>query len=198
MIGQNALFPEMEEGLTGSEPLGFRYQDEIVTQDEQAALAEAIGTLDLKPFDFHGHVGNRRVISFGLKYDFSRRCVEQANGMPAFLDNLLIRVADFVGYDPSAFRQVGINEYSAGAGIGWHKDKREFGVIVGVSLLASATMRLRRARDASWIRTSHTLRPRSVYVLDGQARTEWEHSIPPLNDLRYSITFRTLSKISGV
>jgi alkylated DNA repair dioxygenase AlkB len=76
-----------------------------------------------------------------LKYDYSRRSVEEAGEMPAFLDDLLIRVADFAGKDRDAFRQVGINEYRAGVGIGWHKDKREFGIIIGVSLLASATIR---------------------------------------------------------
>jgi alkylated DNA repair dioxygenase AlkB len=118
--------------------------------------------------------------------------------MPAFLDDLLIRVADFAGTVPQAFRQVGVSEYRAGAGIGWHKDKREFGIIVGVSLLASATMPFRRANGGGWTRVSHTVKPRSIYILDGEARTEWEHSIPPLSDLRYSITFRTLSKVSCV
>jgi alkylated DNA repair dioxygenase AlkB len=134
------------------------------------------------------------VVSFGLKYDYSRRSVERASEMPAFLHDLLIRVADFAGNDPDAFQQVGINEYSAGAGIGWHKDKREFGIIVGVSLLASATMRFRRGQGAGWTRISHTVKPRSIYILGGEARPEWEHSIPPLNHLRYSITFRTLTK----
>jgi alkylated DNA repair dioxygenase AlkB len=118
--------------------------------------------------------------------------------MPAFLDGLLVRVADFAGKDPDSFLQVGVNGYRAGAGIGWHKDKREFGIVVGVSLLASATMRFRRAQGAGWKRVSHTVKPRSIYILDGEARTEWEHSIPPLSDLRYSITFRTLSNLLGV
>ena len=198
MATQNTLFPEMEEMSTESEPRGFRYRDEIITEAEQAALVESIRQLDLKPFEFHGHLGNRRVVSFGLKYDYSRRSVEPASEMPAFLDDLLIRVADFAGTDPNAFRQVGVSEYRAGAGIGWHKDKQEFGIIVGVSLLTSATMRFRRANGAGWTRVSHTVKPRSIYILDGEARTEWEHSIPPLSDLRYSITFRTLSKVSRV
>jgi alkylated DNA repair dioxygenase AlkB len=195
MVRQSALFPEMEEMSTESEPRGFRYREEIMTDAEQAALVESIRQLDLKPFEFHGHLGNRRVVSFGLKYDYSRRSVEPAGERPAFLDDLLIRVADFAGSDPKAFRQVGVSEYRAGAGIGWHKDKQEFGIIVGVSLLSSATMRFRRAKGAGWTRISHTVKPRSIYILDGEARTEWEHSIPPLSDLRYSITFRTLSKV---
>ena len=197
-VRQKALFPEMEERPAKSEPRGFRYRDEIITEEEETVLVESLGKLDLKPFEFHGHVGNRRVVSFGLKYDYSRGSVEEASDMPAFLDDLLIRAADFAGRDRDAFRQVGINEYRAGAGIGWHKDKREFGIIIGVSLLASATMRFRRANGAGWIRVSHTMKPRSIYILDGEARTEWEHSIPLLSDLRYSITFRTLAEVSRV
>jgi len=82
-------------------------------------------------------------------------------------------------------------------GIGRHKDKREFGIVVGVSLGAAATMRFRRAQGEGWRRVSHVVRPRSIYVLDGVARTEWEHSIPAVEELRYSITFRTLAE-SGV
>jgi alkylated DNA repair dioxygenase AlkB len=152
MVGQKTLFPELGERPAESEPRGFRYRDEIITEEEEAVLAESLAQLDLKPFEFHGHVGNRRVVSFGLKYDYSRHSVEEASEMPAFLDDLLVRVTEFAGEDRDEFRQVGINEYSPGAGIGWHKDKRQFGIVVGVSLLASATMRFRRAYGAGWTR----------------------------------------------
>ncbi len=193
---QNALFPEMQERPASSEPHGFRYRDAIITEDQQTALVESIQQLELKPFELHGHLGNRRVVSFGLKNDYSRRSVEPATQMPAFLDDLLVRVAKFAAIDANAFRQIGVNEYPPAAGIGWHKDRQEFGIIVGVSLLASATMRFRKADGARWTRVSHTVKPRSIYILDGEARTQWEHSIPPLRDLRYSIIFRTISKNS--
>lgn len=194
MVKQGALFPETEERPAQPEPRGFRYREEIVTEEEEAALAASLGRLDLKPFEFHGHLGNRRVVSFGLRYDYSRRSIERASEVPSFLDGLLLRVADFAGCEAAAFRQVGVNEYRPGAGIGWHKDKPQFGIIVGVSLLAPATMRFRRAHGGSWIRISQAIKPRSIYILSGEARTEWEHSIPPLTDLRYSITFRTLAE----
>jgi alkylated DNA repair dioxygenase AlkB len=192
----NALFPEIEERSTHPQPLGFRYEEEIVTEDEEAALVASLGQLNLKPFEFHGHLGNRRVVSFGLKYDYGRRAIEPASAVPAFLDGLLIRVAEFAGYDRDAFQQVGINEYRPGAGIGWHKDKPEFGIVVGVSVLAAATMRFRLADGARWHRISHTVNPRSIYILSGEARTEWEHSIPAQTELRYSVTFRTLAEAS--
>ena len=198
MNSQRALFNDMEQQAAQTEPRGFRYRDDIITAEEEAALAAALGRLDLKPFEFHGHLGNRRVVSFGLKYDFGRRSVQTAGDMPAFLNDLLVRVAKLAGYEKETFRQVGVNEYRTGAGIGWHKDKPQFGIVVGVSLLAAATMRFRKKQGANWVRVSHTLRPRSVYILSGEARAEWEHSIPPVNDLRYSITFRTLSDTYAV
>jgi len=192
MASQRALFTEMEQRPSAGEPRGFRCQEQIISGEIEASLAAELGQLDLRPFEFHGHFGNRRVVNFGLKYDFSRRSVQRADDKPSFLDDLLNRAASFAGCDKDAFRQVGVNEYRAGAGIGWHKDKPEFGIIVGVSLLAPATMRFRRPHNKEWIRTSHTLKPRSIYILSGEARKDWEHSIPPLNGLRYSITFRTL------
>jgi alkylated DNA repair dioxygenase AlkB len=196
MDRQDTLIHEMEERSTQPEPPGFRYREEIVTEEEEAALVASLIELNLKPFEFHGHLGNRRVVSFGLKYDYGRRAVEPASAVPAFLDGLLVRVAEFAGHEPNAFQQVGVNEYRPGAGIGWHKDKPQFGIVVGVSLLAPATMRFRRADGEGWDRISHTVEPRSIYILSGEARTEWEHSIPPLTELRYSVTFRTLAEAS--
>ena len=38
------------------------------------------------------------------------------------------------------------------------------------------------------------LEPRSGYDLAGEARTAWQHHLPPAKALRYSITFRTLRR----
>jgi alkylated DNA repair dioxygenase AlkB len=193
MCSQRALFTELEKKPSQVMPRGFRYQEEAISEEEESVLVTAIESLDLKPFEFHGYIGNRRVINFGFKYDFTRRFVEKADGVPQFLHELLGRAAEFAGNNQDAFQQVGINEYQVGAGIGWHKDKPEFGIIVGVSLLAPATMRFRKKENDNWVRVSQTLKPRSIYLLSGEARTEWEHSVPPLDSLRYAITFRTLA-----
>jgi alkylated DNA repair protein (DNA oxidative demethylase) len=34
--------------------------------------------------------------------------------------------------------------------------------------------------------------PRSAYIIAAEARSKYEHSIPAVGALRYSITFRTL------
>jgi alkylated DNA repair dioxygenase AlkB len=191
MTAQHALFPELGDKLRSPTPVGFRYEEDIISEADEVALATSLATLELKPFEFHGHLGNRRVTSFGLRYDYAKRTVAAAEGFPAFVAELRNEVAKFAGQKVHEFQQGGVNEYPPGAGIGWHKDKPEFGVIVGVSLLAPATMRFRRPKENGWIRISQILKPRSIYILQGESRTIWEHSIPPVDALRYSLTFRT-------
>jgi alkylated DNA repair dioxygenase AlkB len=64
--------------------------------------------------------------------------------------------------------------------------------VVGISLLSPCIFRLRRKTVTAWERYSLTVEPRSAYLLRGASRTEWEHSIPAVEALRYSITFRSL------
>jgi alkylated DNA repair dioxygenase AlkB len=192
MPTQTGLFSDLQNKIpTMAE--GFRYEEEVISGFEEASLVASLATLKLKPFEFHGHVGNRRVTSFGFRYDYTRRTVETADEFPVFLAELRKKVAAFAGRKVDDFQQGGVNEYPPGAGIGWHKDKRQFGVIVGVSLLAPATMRLRLSNGSSWIRRSQVLKPRSIYLLEGEARTRWEHSVSPVAALRYSLIFRTLA-----
>jgi alkylated DNA repair dioxygenase AlkB len=100
--------------------------------------------------------------------------------------------AAFAGIAPSGLQHVLITEYAPGAAIGWHKDKAVFGDVVGISLGSPCVFRLRRKTGDAWERASLTLAPRSAYLLQGSARTEWEHSIPAVGGLRYSVTFRNL------
>jgi alkylated DNA repair dioxygenase AlkB len=193
MSKQTDLFPDLERTPNSAAPKGFQYRENLITEEEESSLASALGELNLKPFEFHGHLGNRRVASFGFRYDYSRAVVELAAEPPTVLKMLLLRVAEFAGRQSEEFKQVGVNEYSPGAGIGWHRDKPQFGIIAGISLLAPANLRFRRAADDRWIRMLKLLQPRSIYVLDGEARDLWEHSIAPLNSLRYSVTFQTLA-----
>jgi alkylated DNA repair dioxygenase AlkB len=193
MTSERALFPELVDKQRGPMPEGFRYEEDIISEADEAALAKSLATLELKPFEFHGHLGNRRVTSFGLRYDYARRAVKVTDGFPAFVADLRSKVAKFAGRTVDGFQQGGVNEYPPGAGIGWHKDKPQFGVIAGVSLLAPATMRFRRAEGTGWIRASQRLEPRSIYILEGEARTAWEHSVPPGDALRYSLIFRTVA-----
>lgn len=170
----------------------MRYRADVLSAHEEEGLARELEQLPFKPFDFQGFLANRRVVSFGYRYDYGSRSVVEAAPFPAFLEPLRRRVAAIFGRPEDAFRQVLINEYRPGAGIGWHRDKAEFDEVVGVSLLAPAVLRFRRKAGETWERASLTVEPRSAYLLSGPARREWEHSIPALDRLRYSITLRTL------
>jgi alkylated DNA repair dioxygenase AlkB len=171
-------------------PEGLRYRPDLISPVEEARLVEAIADLPFKPFEFHGYLGKRRVVPFGWRYDYGRRAVAAAEPIPDFLLPLRERAADFAGLPDAEFRQVLVTEYAPGAGIGWHRDKAMFGEVIGVSLLSPCTLRFRRPAAGGWERRSLTPAPGSAYLLQGPARSEWQHSIPGVPEQRYSITFR--------
>ena len=55
-------------------------------------------------------------------------------------------------------------------------------------------MRFRQRLLSGFRRANVQLEPRSAYLLSGEVRWEWEHSIAPGDSLRFSITFRSLSE----
>jgi alkylated DNA repair dioxygenase AlkB len=172
-------------------PEGFVYRPEFVSRAEEAKLAAWLATLPFAPFQFRGYEARRRVVSYGWKYDFTRSHLDQAGDIPAELLPVRARAAELAGHRPEALQQVLLNEYLPGAPIGWHRDRPIFAEVVGISLLAPCTFRLRRRIEGGGFeRASVTLEPRSAYLLSGPARTVWEHSIPPVEAHRYSITFR--------
>ena len=175
-----------------STPSGFKYQREILSDEEEGDLVAQFAGLPFKPFEFQGYVGKRRVAWFGWRYDFNTRELRSAEDIPSFLLPLRERSAAFAGIAPADFQHVLLTEYAAGAGIGWHRDKAVFGEVVGISLLSACVLRFRRRRGTGWERASVTAEPRSAYLLRGSARSEWEHSIPTVENLRYSIPFRNL------
>lgn len=175
-----------------SGPEGLAYRAEFLTPREEADLASAFGALPFKEFEFHGFLGKRRTVSFGYHYAFDGSGLREAEPIPDFLLETRARAAALAGHDAEELRHLLIIEYAPGAGIGWHRDRPSFGDVVGISLLAEARLRFRRKQGSRWERAAVMAAPRSAYVLKGPARWEWEHSIPAMEELRYSITFRTL------
>lgn len=176
-------------------PEGFLYREDLLSPGQERGLAEQLSTLAFAPFEFHGFLGKRRVISFGWRYVFDGSGLTRGDPIPAFLLPLRTAAADFAEIPPEALEHVLVTEYAPGAGIGWHKDRSVFGDTIGISLLAPCRFRFRRRRPDGWKRNAFEVQPRSAYVLGGPSRTEWEHSIPPLDALRYSVTFRTLAGV---
>jgi alkylated DNA repair dioxygenase AlkB len=171
-------------------PEGFRYDPDVITEDEERELLEQVRALPFREFEFQGYVGKRRVVSFGWQYDFNERTLREADDIPEFLLSLRDIAARFADMSPSQLQQVLVTEYDAGAGIGWHRDKAMFGEVIGISLVSACRFRLRRKVGTTWERAAIIAEPRSAYLLSGPSRTEWEHSIPEVNTLRYSVTFR--------
>lgn len=173
-------------------PEGFRYRNELISRDAEKALLGNVRQLPFKEFEFHGYVGKRRTVSYGWSYDFQKERLREADDMPGFLRDLRVIAAGFADLEPDRLQQVLVTEYEAGAGIGWHKDKAVFGDVIGISLLSACNFRLRRKVGDKWERKSIIAQPRSAYLLRGPSRSEWEHSIPSVDTLRYSLTFRNL------
>lgn len=191
---------ENEDALQTLE--GLSYQPELIDSVYESALLAYIRELAFREFDFHGYRGKRRIISFGWRYDYSGRgSLQKADEIPEFLLELRTLAASFAKLEPATLQQALVTEYRPGAGIGWHRDKPVFGQVVGISLLAPCVVRFRRKKIGNqkapamrrrWERVNVLAQPRSAYLLTGAARSEWEHSIAGVDELRYSITFRTL------
>jgi alkylated DNA repair dioxygenase AlkB len=171
-------------------PEGFQYQSDLVPPEEEERLLGQIRQLPLKEFEFQGYVGKRRVMSYGWQYDFNERMLRRTDDIPSWLLPIRELAAGFAGMRPDDLQQALVTEYDVGAAIGWHRDKPMFGQVIGISLLSSCRFRLRRKAGSGWERAALIADPRSAYLLSGPSRTEWEHSIPAVDALRYSITFR--------
>jgi len=188
MSTQATLF----EPKTSSLPAGLKLQADLLPPAEENALVKQFAALPFKEFEFQGFRGKRRVVSFGWQYDFNGGGLRRTDDMPAFLLPIRDKAAAFGAIPAAELAHVLLTEYQPGAPIGWHKDRSVFGRVIGISLVSPCVFRFRRKAGARWERASFIAQPRAAYLLDGPARTEWEHSIPAVERLRYSITFRTL------
>ena len=172
---------------------GLKYADGVIGEGEEEQLIERLLATDLSPFRFHGWLGNRKTKSFGWRYDFDDASFAPTDPIPGWLQPLRETAATFAGLAPDDFVHVLLARYDPGAGIGWHRDRDVFDRIVGFSLAAPATLRFRRRRSGGFDRANLDVAPRSAYLLSAEARWDWEHSIVPGRELRFSITFRALS-----
>ena len=172
---------------------GLSYHPEIVPPQEQQALIERLAALDLAPFRFQGWLGNRKTHSFGWRYDFDDASFAPSDPIPEWLQPLRQRAADLADCRPADFVHALVARYDPGAGIGWHRDRDVFDKVVGFSFASPATLRFRQRVPDGFRRVRLTVEPGSAYLLSGEARHDWEHSIAPGEQLRFSVTFRTLS-----
>ena len=182
--------PALPGLLENTLPHGFSYKANLISEADEAAFVGIFKTLPFKPFEFQGYLGNRRIVSYGHRYDYSKRSLQQADPLPEWLTPLKTAAAGFLSVPLHTLQQALITEYAPGAGIGWHRDKPMFEHVVAISFLAPCVLRFRRGTQGNWLRQKQLVAPRSGYVLSGDARDIWEHSIAPMDLLRYSVTFR--------
>ena len=187
--------PKARSDLFGASPLpGLRYQDDFLSAPEERRLIEKIDEENLAPFRFQGWTGKRLTVTYGWRYDFDSGAFGRADPVPDYLVPIRKRAEEFAGLPEGALEQVLLIRYDVGAGIGWHRDRPVFEDVIGISLGAPAPMRFRQRLDKGFARVKLPLSPRSIYLLSGEARHVWEHSIDALTETRWSITFRSLSE----
>jgi alkylated DNA repair dioxygenase AlkB len=179
-------------------PDGFIYRPNFLSEAEEQELIREIQQIHLAPFKYYQFTGKRRTASFGWQYEFGASEITTAPEIPPYLLPVRTRAGSLFNIDPRSLVQMSIIEYSVGSPIGWHRDIRHFGVVVGISLGAACRIRWRkysRARSKNLKRDevlSMELQPRSIYLMSGASRETWQHSIPPVKELRYAIMMRTL------
>jgi alkylated DNA repair dioxygenase AlkB len=197
MPARKKLFPDASGDLfeptpaVATTPAGFRFAPDLFSPAAEQDFVATFETLPFKPFEFHGYQGNRRIVSYGYRYDYAGCTLRASDAMPDFLAPLREAASRFSGIPEGRLEQALVTEYAPGAGIGWHRDKPMFEDVVALSFMAPCILRLRRQDGTGWARQSLAIAPRSGYLLHGSVRSEWEHSIVPMDVLRYSVTFRS-------
>jgi alkylated DNA repair dioxygenase AlkB len=174
-------------------PQGLVYRPDLLAEDEEQALLDEFRRLSFDEIRMHGVVAKRTAKHYGFDYDYERRgLVEEAEPIPVWLLPVREYVAALAGVEPDELVEALVQRYPEGAQIGWHRDAPMFETVIGISLLSASRMRFRRGSPGARETFELELEPRSGYVLAGEARTQWQHHVPPTQSERYSITFRTL------
>lgn len=185
----NTLFP-----IEDVYPEGFNYYPDFLSADEEMELFKAITKIELHNLNYHGYKANRKTASFGYDYNFENNQLTKGKDFPAAFDSIVEKTAEYLSIEKKSFAEMLVTEYPPGAVINWHRDVPQFDLIAGISLRTSCIFKLRPYDKAKQTRTSFIsfpVQPRSLYTMQNEARWNWQHSISPVKQTRYSITFRT-------
>lgn len=174
-------------------PQGLTYLPEFIRRDEELQLVEHLEKLAWQDVIMYGVTARRMVVHFGYDYAYDSWQIEPTREIPEWLQEVQRRAATIAGVPAKNFEQVLIARYPDGAGIGWHRDAPMFGApVLGISLGERGLMKFRRGRVGDWEVYRLWLQPRSLYIIDGQSRSAWQHSLMPMKGLRFSVTWRTV------
>jgi alkylated DNA repair dioxygenase AlkB len=176
-------------------PQGFSYYPEFIDRNEEQQLIAAIQQIELHAMVFHQYTAKRKVASFGYDYNFSLGKLTKGIEIPEAFNWVVDRVAKQLSINRNQIAELLVTEYPVDAVINWHRDAPPFEIIAGLSLSADCTFKLRPYDKSSRTKKSVISLPvkqRSLYTMQGPARSDWEHSTAPVTNVRYSITLRTL------
>jgi len=175
-------------------PGGLVFEPGFLSAAEEAELLAYIRRVEFRTFAMHGVTAKRRIKQFGWHYAFQGARITETEPIPSEFDEIRRRAAVVAGIGPSEWAEALVIEYQPGAGIGWHLDAPSFDLVAGISLHGACRMRFQTGTGADRKTSALELPPRSMYLLAGEARSKWQHMIPPAKELRYSITLRTLKR----
>jgi alkylated DNA repair dioxygenase AlkB len=173
-------------------PDGLVYQADLLTVDEERELLDLLEPMEFDPIVMHGQAARRTALHFGLGYDYGTRTPKPGEPIPDWLLPARAHAAELAGHEPDELVEALVQRYPPGSTIGWHRDAPAFEHVIGISLGGAARLRFQRGKGEQREVAEVLLEPRSGYVLAGESRSSWEHSIPPAKEPRYSITFRTM------
>ena len=177
-----------------TQPPGLSYREDFISGPEERRLLALIESMPLRHAAYKQYTARRRVLNFGSSYDFDANELRDAPGIPQAFEFVRARVAAWVGRPPGAFTQLLVADYAPGTPLGWHRDVPDYEIVAGVSLGTTAVLRFRPYPHTVGVKAlvrQLEVRPRSVYAMQGPARWEWQHSVPPTPGRRWSLTFRT-------
>ena len=174
-------------------PQGLVYKPDFITQHEELELLKWLEPMDFEKVIMHDQEAKRVVKHFGLKYNYTGGKLTTTEEFPEEFAWLRERASLFSHLDPKELEECLVTKYPPGSVIGWHRDAPMFGSkIIGVSLGSSCQMQFQYTKDEKRYVYEKTLQPRSIYLISGVARYQWQHRITPTPGVRYSLTFRTL------
>ena len=198
-MSQASLFDDLPEPPPTHLPEGLAYETDFLSRDDEQALIALIRGLPLQAARYKEYTARRRVVSFGGSYDYDANQLLPAQPLIEALHPLRARVARWAGVEPVAVSHVRVAEYAPGTPLGWHRDVPDHEDVFGVSLGTMAVLRFRpfppvapKREDVVKLRAA----PRSIYAMRGPARWAWQHSVAPVDELRWSITLRTARRRS--
>jgi len=188
----NLLFP-----IETAYPPGFSYKEDFLSADEEELLLRSVLQTELHPMVFQGYEAKRKVASYGYDWSFEKRALTKGKLIPQQFSFLVEKLTEHLQLSKDAIAELLVTEYPVGSVINWHRDAPPFDLIAGISLLSDCTFKLRPydtdKRNRKSV-VSLTVKRRSLYIMQGAARSEWEHSISPVKQVRYSVTLRTLKQ----